>query len=309
MLNSRIPACIIGVVLLLVQGCAKYKEFDAVFPPENNSLVKYQKIVIINKDRNKHLYNLMENALKTQLTSIYPGNVKPAKGIEKIDAEIRLFKYNPKVESTSEEKTAYLSFDLKAEEKIFRGKTTSTVLLRNCNYLRKKDPCRMSGRGLIAFGTQTLKVILTGKIYLKDGNGNAIIPVTPVKKMLSDSGKFIKTPANLMFSGVNQVAYDYAKKIIPHKQKISSEIMSGGDSVSVDLIENGAFNLAINRLDNIVTKTDDPDYEDLYNLGLCYEALNELRPALEYYLKAGDQQPDNDVVQTALKRVRRIVQE
>jgi len=308
-LTRRNLVYLIGGLLLYVQGCAKYVEFEAVFPPENNTLAKYQKIVIVNSDRGKHLNDLMENALKTQLTSIYPGNVKPGKAIDKIGTEIKLFNYNPKIMSTPEEKTAYLSYDLKADEKLNRQRTTSRVPLQSCDYLRKKNPCRITGSASLASGTQTLTVILTGKIHLNDGTGNAIIPTAPIQKTLTDSGKIIKTPSNLIFSAINQVAVDYAKRIIPYKRITSSEILRGGDTVSVKLIENKAFGLAINRLDKIVTNNDDPDFEDYYNLGLSYEALNELRPALEYYLRADERESGNAVIQASLKRVRRIVQE
>ncbi len=306
--SCRDLACYVAVCLLLIQGCAKYKEFEAVFPPENNSLAKYQKIVIINKNRGEHLYDLMENALKSQLTSIHPGNVKPGKKDGEIGNEIKMFNYNPKIDAIPEQKIAYLSFDLKADEVINRQKKSNRVSLKSCDYLKKKDKCRTTGSASIASGLQTLKVILTGHIYLKNSSENAIIAATPIQRTLSDSGKVIKTPANLIFNGLNQVAYEYAKKIIPHKRRISSEILKGGDSISVKLIENGALNLAINRLDKITSKSDNPDYEDLYNLGLSYEALNEFQPALEHYHKANDLKPQNDAIKTALRRVQHIIQ-
>lgn len=297
----------VGCILLFAQGCAKYKEFEAVFPPRDNSLAAYQKIVVVNKNRGNFLYDLMENALKAQLTSIYPGNVKAAKEIETIDTEINLFSYNPKIDSISEKKIAYLSFDLKANETIKRWQKTSKVPLRSCNYLKKKKPCRNSGSGTVAAGMQSVKITLTGSIKLTNGAGKSIIPISSIKESYSDSGKLVKTPSSLIFKSINQAAHNYAKRIIPHKRKVTAEILRGGDAVSIKLIENDAFNMAINRLDKTVTKKDDPDYEDLYNLGLSYEALNELRPALEYYQKADDLEPGNSTIKTALKRVKKIV--
>ena len=119
--------------------------------------------------------------------------------------------------------------------------------------------------------------------------------------------EFISSPAVLLNRGLNEIAYHYTKKIIPHKEKIKSEIMRGGDSIAVKLIENSAFNLAINRLDKIVSSEDDPEADDLYNLGLIYEALNEFHIALEYYLKAGNLEPEEKIIAIALRRLRRIV--
>ena len=299
----------LSLIIFLVGGCAKFSEFEAVFPPKNNSLSNYQKIVIVNSKPGSQVYDLMENAFKTQLTSIYPGNVKPAKDLETIDNEINLFSYNPRVDTLAENKIAYLSFKISADPRISRKKVTRRVPLQSCNYLNEKNPCRFTGTASLASGEQNVRVLLKGSIALKDGNGKAIISEVPINQTLSDSGKIITTPTKLIYNGINQIAKDYAKKIIPHKRKIKSEILRGGDSVSVSLIINGAFGMAINRLDRIVSKDDDPDYEDVFNLGLSYEALNELRPALTAYRKADKLEPDNDVIVGALKRVRKIIKD
>jgi tetratricopeptide (TPR) repeat protein len=148
---------------------------------------------------------------------------------------------------------------------------------------------------------------LTGFISLKDSKGNLIVPKFSINTSQTDSGRLLKSSGLLVHNGINNVAYEFTKQIVPHREKIKSEILRGGDSVAVKLIENDALNLAVNRLDKIVSRDSDSDVEDLYNLGLAYEALSEMNQALVFYQKANDIDSDKKVVKAALKRVRRIV--
>ncbi len=296
-------------LLALAQGCSKYKEFEAIFPAADNSLTSYSKIVIDNPKPGDSLHQMLENALKTQLTSIHPGNVKPAKEINQLENEIALFNYNPKIESISAAKIATLSFSVKANEQVKRDRRVSQVVLKSCNYMTRFPICLPSGSASLKTGEQTVNIKLTGSISLKNSKGDLIVSEFPINKSLTDSGRLVNSSGLLLHNGINNVAYEFTKQIMPHREKIKSEILRGGDSVAVKLIENNALNLAINRLDNIVSESSDPDVEDVYNLGLAYEVLGEITQALVYYQKANDIDSGEAVVKSALKRVRRIVKD
>jgi tetratricopeptide (TPR) repeat protein len=295
------------LISLLFQSCAKYKEFEAIFPPENNALSNYSKIVIDNPKSGDHLHQMLENAIKTQLTSIHPGNIKPAKETNQLEKEIALFNYNPKIESLGASKIATLSFSIKSRKTVKRDRTLSRVVLKSCNNMTTIPICLPTGTASLKSGTQTVRITLTGSISLKNSQGQAIVAEFPINESLTDSGRLVDSSGMLLHRGINNVAYNFTKRIVPYRERIKSEILRGGDAVAVKLIENNALNLAVNRLDKLISSESDPDVEDVYNLGLAYEALTEIQQALEFYQKANDIDSDQEVVKIALKRVRRIV--
>ncbi len=303
-----VSVCLIFIAIsMLLQGCAKYKEFDAIFPPENTALTNYSKIIIDNPKPRDHLHQMLENALKSHLTSIYAGNVKPAKEISQLEKEIALFNYNPKIELVAGSKIARLSFSVESKKTINRDRKTSQVVLKSCNNLTRIPICLPTGSASLKSGKQTIRINLTGMISLKSNDGKSIVADFPINITLNDSGRFVESSGILIHKGINKVANQFTSQIVPYRQRIRSEILRGGDSTAVKLIENNALNLAINRLDRIVSRDSNPDVEDVYNLGLAYEALSEVQQALVYYEKAGDIDSDEEAVQTALQRVRRVV--
>ncbi len=297
------------LIPFLVQGCTKYKEFNAVFPAEIEALNQYSKIVIENPKPDDYLHQLLENALKTQLTSIHPGNIKPAKELNQLEKDIALFNYNPKIENLADSKIATLSYSIKAKTRFKRDHTSKQTVLKSCNFMTRIPVCIPIGTASLKKGKQTVNVTLSGFIALKNNEGKTIIAEFPINQTFGDSGKLVDSRGKILHEGINRIAFDFAKRIVPHRDKIKSEILRGGDSVAVKLIENNALNMAINRLDRLISKDSDPDLEDLYNLGLAYEALSEIQQALVYYEKASDIDSDQEAVKIALKRVRRIVRD
>lgn len=294
-------------LFVVASGCAKYKEYESVFPPSNNVFAKYQKVVVQQSTNKQRYHDFFENALKTALTSIHPGNFQPAKNLKQISSDIYLFDYNPKLNSIPDEKIAYISFDLNVKEDIRRDRNSRYVSLRRCNYLNKQVPCFTSGSARLSTGNQVLNVVITGKLYLKNHLGNHIIPIIPIQKTVVESGIKIRSSTPLINSGLNEIAYNFSKLIIPHKEKVNSEIMRGGDSIAMKMILHGAFNSAVNRLEKLVSQSNEAEVDDYYNLGIAYEALNEFPKALENVLKAKDMDPDEENIRMALSRLRRII--
>ncbi|PCI25884.1 MAG: hypothetical protein COB67_10545 [SAR324 cluster bacterium] len=299
---------LLSLLFLILAGCSKnYHQYEAVFYPASNELAKYEKIIVINHKKGNFAYDMMENALKSKLTEIIPGNVKPTKSITAISRDISMLKYTPIIDMLDDKKIAYLSFEVSIQEDIQHIQESRNVRLSRCNYLKKKKPCHYSGTATLVGGKQQVQVMLMGKIILKNSAGRDILPVTPFKSIRTDSGRIVQTYLSLTRAASNQVASDYAKKIIPFKQAISSELLTDGDSVAVIMIQKQAYNLAINRLEKIVAnKDEEPKGEDYYHLGMAYEAVHELPAATQAYEKAQELSPNEGSIQIALQRIKNI---
>ncbi len=236
------------LALLVFVSCAKTHTYEAVFYPDKDILGNYQKVVVNNSKKGDFVSDLMENALKSQFTDINAIDVNSPKTSEILLKEINLYKYNPKIENLPKSRIAYLSFKISASENIKReGSKRLTTLLR-CNHLLKKNRCRTTGTAYIASGNQKINVTLTGKMSLKNASGEKIIPDTFFNKAVADSGRIIKSSLNLIFETNNKIAYDYAKNLIPYRKSVTVEFMGGGDSTAIILIQNKAYNKAIQHL-------------------------------------------------------------
>ena len=73
------------------------------------------------------------------------------------------------------------------------------------------------------------------------------------------------------------------------------------------LIEAGAFDLAIEQLQ--LATADNPDPDDLYNLGLCFEAVGDYGLALTTYREAWQSDPENLLFAQGLGRIERLRRE
>lgn len=88
---------------------------------------------------------------------------------------------------------------------------------------------------------------------------------------------------------VNKTMEEFIQTISPYKDKLDVEIASGSDGRIKDLLERGRFEEVKSLLEN----PEKPD--DLYNLGLAYEAsatgIEDYEDALLYYNQALDKNP------------------
>lgn len=95
------------------------------------------------------------------------------------------------------------------------------------------------------------------------------------------------------------IAVRFTKLISKHTEEAVLNVASG-DKTAVIYINANAYELAINRLEN-VTRSE----ADSFNLALAYESIGEYRQAMIYYQEALDKNPGNKIYQDALKRVTR----
>lgn len=100
---------------------------------------------------------------------------------------------------------------------------------------------------------------------------------------------------------VNKSLTQFIQAISPYPAVIETEVASGGNSRASNLIKAGRYKEARNLLDNASS----PD--DLYNLGLTYEAdattIDDYEDAMQFYSKALDIKPNSALFAQAIGRM------
>ncbi len=99
------------------------------------------------------------------------------------------------------------------------------------------------------------------------------------------------------------VASAFVKKVAVTEKTVHYNIAQGSHPDAKMLIEAGAFNLAIERLQQ--STAEDPDPGDLYNLGLSFEAIGDYGLALTSYREAWRADPENLLYAQGLGRIER----
>lgn len=99
----------------------------------------------------------------------------------------------------------------------------------------------------------------------------------------------------------------FVKRVAVTEKTVQYPIGSGGDETAKVLIESGAYGMAIEVLQNVTAKEPNPD--DLYNLGLCFEASGDYGLALNFYRDAFKQDNANLVYAMGIGRIERLQRE
>ena len=97
------------------------------------------------------------------------------------------------------------------------------------------------------------------------------------------------------------------KKFQLQKKKETLTIANGDFENSKILIEAGAYNLAIEQLQK--TTAENPNPNDLYNLGLCFEAIGDYGLAITTYREAWKREPENLLFAKGLGRIEKLIRE
>lgn len=109
----------------------------------------------------------------------------------------------------------------------------------------------------------------------------------------------IKNSLQVQAELAQRIVNQYLRQISRYTEETKLEIASG-DAIAVNYIKGNAYEMAINRLENLDRKE-----ADSYNLALAYESIAENKQAAKYYREALDKSPNNQTYKKALKRVRR----
>ena len=92
---------------------------------------------------------------------------------------------------------------------------------------------------------------------------------------------------------VASVGADFVRRVSPIQSTVEYPVAEEGDEQARLLIIGGAYESALQRLQGLTAR--DPNSEDLYNLGLCFEALGDYGLALLNY-RAAHQMDDTNLV-------------
>ena len=103
------------------------------------------------------------------------------------------------------------------------------------------------------------------------------------------------------------IAANFVKRVAVTEQVVSYPVASGDPSAKI-LIEAGAYGVAIERLQKI-TGGAEKKAEDLYNLGLCFEAVGDYDLALNLYRDAFKQDSGSVTYAAGIGRIERILRE
>jgi len=103
------------------------------------------------------------------------------------------------------------------------------------------------------------------------------------------------------------IASGFVRRVAVTEKVVSYPVAEGSSANAKILIEAGAYDLAIAQLQQ--TTAENPDPNDLYNLGLCFEAIGDFGLAQNTYREAWQAEPENLLFAQGLGRIERLRRE
>ena len=103
------------------------------------------------------------------------------------------------------------------------------------------------------------------------------------------------------------IASNFVRRVSVTEKTVSLPIANSDHPNTKILIEAGAYDLAIEQLQQ--TTAEDPDPNDLYNLGLCFEAIGDYGLAHTTYREAWEADSENLLFTQGLGRIERLRRE
>ena len=92
--------------------------------------------------------------------------------------------------------------------------------------------------------------------------------------------------ANMSYRLALQISNMILPKFARYTVLATRTIDSGGDEAAVNYLKEARVMKAKEKIEGIISSTEDKSAENLYNLGICYEALGEPRIAIQLYEEA-----------------------
>jgi hypothetical protein len=103
------------------------------------------------------------------------------------------------------------------------------------------------------------------------------------------------------------IATNFIRRIAVTEKVVGYQIAEGGDERAKMLIQAGAYEMGIERLQKVTSREKNPN--DLYNLGLSYEAIGEYGLARVLYNDAWERNKENLIFAQGIGRIERILRE
>ncbi|MBU2510112.1 tetratricopeptide repeat protein [bacterium] len=105
------------------------------------------------------------------------------------------------------------------------------------------------------------------------------------------------------------IAAQFVRRISITQKTVNYPIASGGNKTAKMLIEVGAYEKAISTLTETLNKAEEKDPDDMYNLGLCFEAIGEYGLAAVSYEDANKRDPKKLLYAQGIGRISRLKRE
>ena len=122
-----------------------------------------------------------------------------------------------------------------------------------------------------------------------------------------DSGLVLPSLDQLVAELSVSIAARFVKRVSLSERRVPVPLAPGSNATAQLLIEVGAYQLAIEQLQQATANAPDPN--DLYNLGVCFEALGDYGLALTSYREAWEKDRENVLFAQGIGRVERIRRE
>ena len=122
-----------------------------------------------------------------------------------------------------------------------------------------------------------------------------------------DAGLVLPSLEQLVSDLSASIAARFVKRVSVTERRVPVPLASGSNETAQLLIEVGAYQLAIEQLQQ--STANDPDPNDLYNLGVCFEAVGDYGLALTSYREAWEEDRENVLFAQGIGRVERLRRE
>ncbi|MDP7318712.1 MAG: hypothetical protein QGH12_11110, partial [SAR324 cluster bacterium] len=122
-----------------------------------------------------------------------------------------------------------------------------------------------------------------------------------------DSGLVLPSLDQLVAELSVSIAARFVKRVSLTERRVPVPLAPGSNETAQLLIEVGAYQLAIEQLQQATAN--DPDPDDLYNLGVCFEAIGDYGLALTSYREAWEKDRENVLFAQGIGRVEHIRRE
>ncbi len=297
------------MMLLIVVGCAARVPMRSWVPPKSadqNIAGKIDYLIIVNNHKGDILPDILEGAFRERFASLPFLEVESSISPDDLARQMSDYNFIPRIGKKG--KVALLKYEVQEHYVVTRSRSVTGVTLRHCNYLLEKNKCNVIGVGSLNHGTQNVSYAQTVSISITEENGNIIIPRQKIERGYKRSSKVVPDEIVLRKKVSDLIAREYTKQILPYRAHIEIELLNG-DSIAVEMIENGAYSLALKRLEKLITSNSatEKTAENLYLQGVCLEFQNDLEGAFSFYQEALLLEPENTTIQYAAKRLKKAV--
>ena len=291
---------IILVLSTLISSCTKKIPFLTWTPPiKENIIGKLDYIVIVNPKKGDSIYDSFEDSLREVLSSSPFVKVESSRSLETLMEQLKDYNLNPKISDKG--RVGFLSYQIDENMTLNRISNSRISTLNSCNYLRKKNKCRVSRTATIHQGSQKISYSQSVKLSLNDKEGNGIIPSQTLKHVFNENNLVIPDELLLRHKVSQVITKNYIKQILPYKEWIDIELL-GGDSISIEMIEKGGYEIAFKRLERLISEGEKTS-ENLYLQGVVLEFEGNLVGSLELYNQSLLLDNQNEVIQNSLQRL------